>query len=281
MKSLLSVLVAVIITGCDGATAPRSVRSTVDDSRVPAELRAAYFEDASRLALRDLLANGFTEISIPGEVVRPYYDALVLVYNANAIPARDTVVDIYRMHTIGPTTRSLMLHPRATGAAQHQSPRATVQRDYGGQVRRAERRCGRRKRYCRIGRGFTRATPLQRGLRRLSRGLHRTALLSFRHPRRRHRRLPRRDWLTATQARPTLKQNRARVTTGPVLRFGTAIARNSRVGPVSAYQQPHDGRDSRLPSPRRTRTATRAPACRSRCTPARPSPDGSRGGCPS
>jgi hypothetical protein len=109
MKSLLSVLVAVIITGCDGATAPRSVRSTVDDSRVPAELRAAYFEDASRLALRDLLANGFTEISIPGKAVRPYYDALVLVYNANAIPARDTVVDIYRMHTIGPTTRSLML----------------------------------------------------------------------------------------------------------------------------------------------------------------------------
>ncbi|HEV2672261.1 MAG TPA: hypothetical protein VGU74_14305, partial [Gemmatimonadales bacterium] len=110
MKSLLSALVVVVLVGaCDGATAPRSLPSSVDDSRVPPELRAAYFEDAASLALRDLQANGSSEISIPDEATRPYYNALVLVYNATALPARDTVVDVFQIHTRGPTTRSLLL----------------------------------------------------------------------------------------------------------------------------------------------------------------------------
>src|SRR5712691_9541864 len=100
---------AVMLAACDTATAPRSMRSSVDDSRVPAELRAAYLEDGSRLALRDLLANGFSEVPIPQDAVQPYYKALVLVYNATALPARDTVVDVYRIHTMGPATRSLLL----------------------------------------------------------------------------------------------------------------------------------------------------------------------------
>src|SRR6266853_1247900 len=98
----------VVLVACDTATAPRSMQSSVDDSRVPAELRAAYLEDGSRLALRDLLANGFSEVPIPQDAVRPYYNALVLVY-ATALPARDTVVDVYRIHTMGPATRSLLL----------------------------------------------------------------------------------------------------------------------------------------------------------------------------
>ena len=111
MKTWLSVLAtAATIVACDGATAPSSFRSTVDDSQVPAPQRAAYHEDAARLALRDLLAGGYTEISIPNEAVEPYYDALVLVYNAAGLPARDSVVDVYGIHTFpSPTTRSLLL----------------------------------------------------------------------------------------------------------------------------------------------------------------------------
>jgi len=111
MKTRLSVLAAAaMIVACDGATAPSSFKSTVDDSQVPAPLQAAYREDATRLALRDLLKGGFTEVTIPNEPVQPYYDALVLVYNATVLPARDTVVDVYNIHTFpSPTTRSLML----------------------------------------------------------------------------------------------------------------------------------------------------------------------------
>jgi hypothetical protein len=116
MNPGLSVLAAAaMIVACDGATAPFSFKSTIDDSQVPAELRAAYREDATRLALRDLIKGGFTEITIPNEPVQPYYDALVLVYNATILPARDTVVDVYGIHTFpSPTTRSLLLELFAT-----------------------------------------------------------------------------------------------------------------------------------------------------------------------
>src|SRR6185503_200357 len=43
MKTWLSVLAAAaMIVACDGATAPFSFKSTVDDSQVPAPLREAY-----------------------------------------------------------------------------------------------------------------------------------------------------------------------------------------------------------------------------------------------
>jgi hypothetical protein len=111
MKALSCVLAAAaMIVACDAATAPRSFRSTIDDSLVPEPVRAAYRDDASRLALRDLQSNGYTGIQIPSEAVQPYYDALVSVYNATALPARDTVVDVYGIHTFGnPVTRSLLL----------------------------------------------------------------------------------------------------------------------------------------------------------------------------
>jgi len=111
MKRVSSVLaVAAMIVACDSATAPRSLRSTIDDSLVPEPVRGAYLDDASRLALRDLQWNGYTGIQIPPESAQPYYDALVLVYNAMALPARDTVVDVYGIHTQGnPPTRSLLL----------------------------------------------------------------------------------------------------------------------------------------------------------------------------
>jgi hypothetical protein len=111
MKSVLSVLAAAaMMVACDGATAPSSFHSTVDDSRVPASLRAAYLEDATRLALRDLLAGGFAGIAVPRDAIQPYYDALVLVYNATVLPARDSVTDVYQIHTFPqPATRSLYM----------------------------------------------------------------------------------------------------------------------------------------------------------------------------
>jgi hypothetical protein len=111
MKPLFAVAAAaIVIAACDGATAPRSAQSRVDDSRVPAGLRAAYREDAARMALRDLQARGYKDIPIPDESVQPYYDGLVAVYNATVLPARDTVVDVFDIHTFGnPPTRGVYL----------------------------------------------------------------------------------------------------------------------------------------------------------------------------
>jgi hypothetical protein len=117
MRTLSSALSAVaMIAACDGATAP-FFRSTPDDSQLPGTLRAQYLEDAARLALRDLLRRGYAEIEIPSDARRPYYDALVLVHNATGLPARDSVVNIYRIHTFPlPATRSLMLQLVASEA---------------------------------------------------------------------------------------------------------------------------------------------------------------------
>jgi hypothetical protein len=111
MKTLSSVLAAAaMIVACDGATAPQFFQSTIDDSQLPVLLRAAYREDAARLALRDLLARGYDGVEIPGDAVQPYYEALVLVHNATGLPARDTVVDVYGIHTFPqPATRSLYM----------------------------------------------------------------------------------------------------------------------------------------------------------------------------
>ncbi len=100
MKSVCFVLAgAALIAACDGPTAPRSVQSSGDDSRLPASVRATYDDDASCLAVRDVVAKGAPEVPIPPAAIQPYYDALVSVYNASALPWRDTVVDVYQIHT--------------------------------------------------------------------------------------------------------------------------------------------------------------------------------------
>src|SRR5438034_5195603 len=107
---------AIMLAACDTATAPRSMQSSVDDSRVPAELRALYREDAARLALRELQARpgGYGDIAISAELIDPYYAALVQVFNADGLGARDTVVDVYSIHTFGqPETRRLLLQASA------------------------------------------------------------------------------------------------------------------------------------------------------------------------
>src|SRR6266550_6925363 len=107
---------AAMLAACDTATAPRSLQSSVDDSRVPDELRVLYREDAARLALRELQAwpGGYGDVAITAELIDTYYAALIEVFNADGLGARDTVVDVYSIHTFGrPETHRLMLQASA------------------------------------------------------------------------------------------------------------------------------------------------------------------------
>ena len=107
---------AAMLAACDTATAPRSLQSSVDDSHVPDELRVLYREDAARLALRELQARpgGYGDIAINAELIDTYYAALVQVFNADGLGARDTVVDVYGIHTFGqPETHRLLLQASA------------------------------------------------------------------------------------------------------------------------------------------------------------------------
>lgn len=61
-----------------------------------------YKNDAYRITLRKLLRNNSTykdSLQIPGGVTDTTLNALIAIYNATTLPARDTVVKIYPVHT--------------------------------------------------------------------------------------------------------------------------------------------------------------------------------------
>src|SRR5438445_13088537 len=98
MNRLMCGLTLVAALGaCADPAAPRTVRSFVNDSRVPDELRILYREDAARLALLELQSRpgGYGDIAISAELIDTYYAALVQVFNAVGLGARDTLVMIY------------------------------------------------------------------------------------------------------------------------------------------------------------------------------------------
>src|SRR2546427_12389542 len=104
MNRLMCGLTLVAALGaCADPAAPRTVRSFVNDSRVPDELRILYREDAARIALRELQARpgSYGDIAITAELIDTYYAALVQVFNADGLSARHTVQDVYRIHTFG------------------------------------------------------------------------------------------------------------------------------------------------------------------------------------
>jgi hypothetical protein len=65
-------------------------------------IKQKYFTDAERLALRRVFYINSTykdSIDVDTTVRNRYLDALLAVYNATAIPQRDTVVKTYKVHT--------------------------------------------------------------------------------------------------------------------------------------------------------------------------------------
>lgn len=113
--SLLLAVALCVLSACDLLGGPDfTVMSSADDANVPEGLRSAYREDAVRLALRHLQETEHPdrhEVRVPDDAVQPFYDALIHVYNAEGLPARDSVVDLYRVHTFRyPELRSLVLN---------------------------------------------------------------------------------------------------------------------------------------------------------------------------
>ncbi len=69
----------------------------------PDSIVAKYTSDADRLALQTLFHNNLTytdSVKIPQEFADSMLNALIAVYNAIGLPARDTVINLYTIHTI-------------------------------------------------------------------------------------------------------------------------------------------------------------------------------------
>ena len=108
------ILLVAAVASCGLFTDPGFVVvSQGDDSLVPKELRVAYRDDAARLAVRRLIATDHRardDVRIPEDLVASIYSALIHVYNATALAARDSVVELYRIHSFPvPSVRRLSL----------------------------------------------------------------------------------------------------------------------------------------------------------------------------
>lgn len=94
-KSLLSVLFIIIAFAADAQVFP-------SDCTAPDSVKNAYKTDAQRLGLRRVYKFHAAEMDsthIPGDRTDTALNALILVYNATTLPARDTVTDMLHIHS--------------------------------------------------------------------------------------------------------------------------------------------------------------------------------------
>ena len=73
-----------------------------NDSSLSDSLKSTYLDDSYRLSLRYFMetdSNWVNVIEIPEDLVHVYYNGLVHIFNARQIPARDSVVDLFPIHT--------------------------------------------------------------------------------------------------------------------------------------------------------------------------------------
>ena len=103
MKFLIGIFTAVLFGHL-------GISQTVPSScSAPTNIVSSYYEDAQKLTMRKFLAENSTyldSIHIPTSHSDTILNALIAVYNATGLPARDTVVSIYGIHTLEyPTTK--------------------------------------------------------------------------------------------------------------------------------------------------------------------------------
>lgn len=60
-------------------------------------VQQAYYGDAQQLAVRQMAEENDPSVEIPDEKVQPFYEALLAVYNARDISARDSILGIHTL----------------------------------------------------------------------------------------------------------------------------------------------------------------------------------------
>jgi hypothetical protein len=107
MKKLCLILLSLIILSCNSSTEPGLNLivyqvTEADDSSLPVEVKNNYLEDAYRLSLREIQKKNSLKtqtVEIPKESAMMYYNGLIHIYNATLITARDSVVNLFSIHT--------------------------------------------------------------------------------------------------------------------------------------------------------------------------------------
>jgi hypothetical protein len=89
-----------------------------DDALIPDSVKALLKEDASILALRDVHSDPSSKdnlVILPEDIVESYYRGFVHIYNSDSISARDSVIEMYKVHAFRyPETHSIIVSVDST-----------------------------------------------------------------------------------------------------------------------------------------------------------------------
>jgi hypothetical protein len=106
-KIMLFAMMMVVVSGALAQVVPSSCVA-------PDSVVKKYKEDAARLAVRKFFRRNYAEkdsVVIPKQHSDTVLNALLAVYNATSIPARDTVVGMYNVHTLpNPSLNRFMVY---------------------------------------------------------------------------------------------------------------------------------------------------------------------------
>lgn len=84
-----------------------------DDSLIPDSIKSLMKEDAAFLTLRDVYLDSAKKDSLvilPENSVESYYRGFVHIYNADTLPARDAVIETYKIHAFpNPAAHSIIV----------------------------------------------------------------------------------------------------------------------------------------------------------------------------
>ncbi len=113
-------LTLLIAMGC---SSPTNVNVVAVDPRtliLPADDSAAYRRDAESLAITQLQVGSPSSqrADVPPELVDQIYDVLASIYSARALPARDSVVSLFKIHA-PPVARAISIGLDTTRAWTH------------------------------------------------------------------------------------------------------------------------------------------------------------------
>lgn len=84
-----------------------------DDSLIPDSIKSLMKEDAAFATLRDVYLDSAKKESLvilPENLVESYYRGFVHIYNADTLPARDSVIETYKIHAFpNPAAHSIIV----------------------------------------------------------------------------------------------------------------------------------------------------------------------------
>ena len=112
MKKIFAVLIVTVVVNLTFSQIIESSCVTSDS------IRQTYLEDAERMTIRKMYRQNLVyidSIKIPQSHSDSILNALIAVYNATTLPARDTVVNMFSIHTFtNPITRNISIAADST-----------------------------------------------------------------------------------------------------------------------------------------------------------------------